>query len=126
MVFERQIEAGMKFLDQWYKGPSWVLQIDVGDLNLQSGCDCVLGQLNGDFDTMCDLMGISSGGAQELGFYLDTYRLFSDPESPFYISHEDEGDWDEDDDDEAPDPWDVLTGEWVVALKERLNSGIEL
>lgn len=43
MSYERRIEKGMALLD--VRLPGWERKIDLGILDLQSGCDCVLGQL---------------------------------------------------------------------------------
>lgn len=43
MSYERRIEKGMALLDE--RLPGWERKIDLGTLDLQSGCDCVLGQL---------------------------------------------------------------------------------
>jgi hypothetical protein len=105
-MFEGQVEKGTEFLDNYYGTKSWVLDLDLGELNLKSGCDCVLGQLNGDYDTMMDILDLEEEDAIELGFCLD-YHDKSVQEAPF-------------------DVWDKLTEEWRQFIKDRLDVGIEL
>jgi hypothetical protein len=109
MTYENEIAAGMKYLDDYYRSKSWVLQIDLGELDLKSGCNCVLGQLKGDYDTMMDELALVEQEACEMGFAADTYI------------------WDENYDRAKSDKmWTTLTEEWRVAIKDRLDLGIEL
>lgn len=72
-----RVAAGAAFLDE--HEPGWVDRIDVGPLNLGSGCRCVLGQLHPDEDdpnlsyheARVDL-GIGPLEAEELGFDAET------------------------------------------------------
>jgi hypothetical protein len=108
MAFGNEIAAGMDLLDRWFNSKSWVTQIDVGDLDLSSGCNCVLGQLAGDYDTMCDELEISEGESMHYGFTIP--HTLDDPRPP----------------DVQDLMWHKLTEEWVEAIKDRLNEGIEL
>jgi hypothetical protein len=105
-MFKEQIDKGTEFLDNYYGRKSWVLNLDLGELNLKSGCDCILGQLNGDYDTMCEILDIEEEDAIELGFCLN-YREVREMDDPNAV-------------------WDKLTEEWRVSIKDRLDVGIEL
>lgn len=41
--FQPRVDKGCKLLDERL-GPEWVEKIDLDQLNLQSNCDCILGQ----------------------------------------------------------------------------------
>jgi hypothetical protein len=105
-MYEEQIAEGIEFLDGWYGDSSWVLELDLGELDLKSGCNCVLGQLNGDYDTMCEILDIEEEDAVRLGFCLNysELRKLMDPNVKWY----------------------QLTEEWKEAIKDRLDAGIEL
>lgn len=105
-MFEREIDGGMQFLDNYYGNKGWVFQIDLGELELKSGCNCILGQLNGDYDTMMDLLDIEESDAIQLGFCLDYHDEHIDASKHDY--------------------WAKLTEEWRVALKDRVDLGVEL
>jgi hypothetical protein len=105
-MFKEQIDRGKEFLDNYYGTKSWVLELDLGDLDLKSGCNCILGQLHGDYDHMLDLLDMEEEDAIQLGFCLDYH------DEAIY---------------NAPvDMWDTLTEEWRIAIKDRLDVGIEL
>lgn len=36
--------------------PGWELKIDLAELNLSSGCQCVLGQVYGEYDEGCEVL----------------------------------------------------------------------
>lgn len=110
-MFEKEVAAGMDFLDNYYGKPSWVLALDLGVLDLKSGCDCVLGQLNGDYDTMCEILDIEESDAVNLGFCLN-YSEYRE-----WVQRAKEGE---------VDLWVRLTGEWLAAIKDRLDQGIDL
>jgi hypothetical protein len=105
-LFKEQIDKGKEVLDNFYGTESWVLEIDLGELNLKSGCNCVLGQLNGDYDHMLFELDMEEADAVEHGFCLDFH------DEKIYTS---DVDW-----------WEKLTEEWRVAIKDRLDVGIEL
>jgi hypothetical protein len=106
-VFEKEITGGMSFLDAYFEGKSWVFGIDLGELDLKSGCNCVLGQLNGDYDTMMDILDLDDEDSHKLGFSVDSYGPeFAGRPTDFV--------------------WDQLTEEWRVALKDRVDLGVEL
>lgn len=48
MFNEEKVEKGVKFLDQ-NLGERWPERIRNEELNLRQGCNCVIGQLYGDF-----------------------------------------------------------------------------
>lgn len=100
-MFKEQIDKGKALLDEFYGTKSWVLQLDLGELNLKSGCNCVLGQLYGDYDHMLLELDMVEEDAVDHGFCLDFHT-------------------------EEPLNWDQLTEEWRVAIKDRLDLGIEL
>lgn len=105
-MFKEQIDKGKEFLDNYYGNKSWVLTLDLGELDLKSGCNCVLGQLSGDYDHMLDMLDMDEEDAIELGFCLNYH------DEEIYNSR--------------ADMWDKLTEEWRVTIKDRLDAGIEL
>jgi hypothetical protein len=60
--------AGAAFLDG--QVPGWAKRVELATLNLADSCDCVLGQLGGDYADMRDDLGLGYAGAAELGFAL--------------------------------------------------------
>lgn len=46
-MFKQEIEKGAEFLDE--RAPGWEKKIKPDTLNLGSGCDCILGQVFGDY-----------------------------------------------------------------------------
>jgi hypothetical protein len=96
-----RVAAGAAFLDE--REPGWADRIDVGPLDLGSGCRCVLGQLHPDeddpslsyHDARVDL-GLTPLKAEELGF---------DAESDFGPGQNKE--------------YDALTAEWTRVITER-------
>ena len=105
-MFKEQIDKGKEVLDSFYGTKSWVLELDLGDLDLKSGCNCVLGQLNGDYDHMLFELDMVEEDAVEHGFCID-YRDAATVTS-------------------KTDLWAQLTKEWTAAIKDRLNEGIDL
>ena len=107
-MFKKDIEAGMGLLDEHYHNQSWVLMIDLGELDLKSGCNCILGQLVGDYDQGLDEMNVQGDGS-EYGFAVDLewQRMENDEEN-------------------ASKLWDKLTEEWIEAIKRRIDLGLEV
>jgi hypothetical protein len=106
VMFEKEIARGKEFLDNYYGTKSWVLELDLGELSLKSGCACVLGQLEGDYDHMLDRLDMDEEDAIEHGFCIN-YHDESVMNADF-------------------DVWDKLTEEWRITIKDRLDAGIEL
>lgn len=48
-IIER-VERGVKFLDDFHEGTSWVMNLDLNDLDLASPDHCVLGQIFPSYD----------------------------------------------------------------------------
>lgn len=107
-MFERQIAAGMSFLDGYFHGHNWIWNIDVGELDLSSGCSCVLGQLYGDYDHGLFEMDLEDEEADDLGFAVDTRQLGVLSVSDHHRA------------------WNILTEEWVAAIKDRIDQGVDL
>jgi hypothetical protein len=105
-MFKEQIDKGKALLDKHYGRKDWVLELDLGELNLKSGCNCVLGQLNGDYDHMLFELDMEEADAVEHGFCLDYH------DEKIYNS--------------KVDLWEKLTDEWRITIKDRLDEGIEL
>ncbi len=58
---------GARFLDT--RGVDWVDQIDLTRLNLATQCDCVLGQLYGEYRKGADALFLTDEQTVKLGFY---------------------------------------------------------
>jgi len=65
-MFEEQIAKGVEYLDQDL-GPTWVEDIETRILDLESECNCVLGQLFGDFN---NAVHCPSRNDEECGFVI--------------------------------------------------------
>ena len=50
-MFEGRIKQGVMFLDRKF-GEGWVVAINLDNLNLHNCCNCVVGQLYGDFNSI--------------------------------------------------------------------------
>lgn len=102
-MFEQEIARGMEWLDHMH--PGWELLIDLGKLDLQSSCACMLGQLEGDYWTALDNYGwydtTVQNDAAQFGFSV-RYDLVN--------GHH----------------WGILTEEWATAIKQRLDEGVVL
>jgi hypothetical protein len=64
-----RVERGAALLDE--KRPGWWREIDLGRLNLRSGCDCVIGQIGGTLtysDTVCSLGADRTAEEVRFGF----------------------------------------------------------
>lgn len=72
-MFEAQIERGVEYLDQDL-GPSWVEDIELDELELWSGCNCVVGQLYGEFWKQFDSLWKAQGYAFSLPETMDYMR----------------------------------------------------
>jgi hypothetical protein len=46
-LLEERVECGIIWLDE--RHPEWADRIDLATLNLADGCQCILGQLEGNF-----------------------------------------------------------------------------
>lgn len=65
-MYETEIACGMALLDE--RRPGWRDEIDVKTLDLGSECNCILGQLDGDYlDSVLD-MGLGIGESRRYGF----------------------------------------------------------
>ena len=64
-----EVRAGALLLDK--EKPGWWEEVDVDQLDMGGVRNCVLGQLQGDYATGIDKLGISSfAEASRLGFYI--------------------------------------------------------
>lgn len=61
------VEKGVKFLDREY-GKSWLRNINAETLALQNGSACMLGQLEGTYETAKQLLHMNSVKAEQYGF----------------------------------------------------------
>ena len=64
---EKRIAAGARFLDE-RRGLTWRGLVDIETLDIESPCDCILGQLFDHFKVGCDELGIKPFRAARLGF----------------------------------------------------------
>lgn len=64
-VTER-VERGAALLDE--KRPGWWQRIDLGRLDLAENCDCILGQLDGDYSPSTNGLGLTNPEAAGHGF----------------------------------------------------------
>lgn len=60
------VSAGVKFLDS--VKPKWADEIDLDKLVMESGDDCILGQLYGMFETGLSALGLNSEKSAKYGF----------------------------------------------------------
>lgn len=62
-----RVARGAALLDQYL--PGWTSEINLNELRIESGSDCVLGQLYGDYGDGRDRVGIrSTAHSESLGF----------------------------------------------------------
>lgn len=61
------VARGAALLDD--RMPGWRDEIDTVRLNLGNSCDCVLGELLGDYDRGLKLLGLDHRGAVRHGFF---------------------------------------------------------
>jgi hypothetical protein len=99
-MFETQVAAGMKLLDE--KMPGWEGKINLDKLDLYNTEKCILGQLCGDY--FC--AGEVCRGAAVRAAY--GFTILRDPQGMFDIF---EG-------------FTALTNEWREAIQNRLTAGI--
>lgn len=67
ITVQERVQKGVEFLNE--AAPEWWKVIDLGRLNLHSPCDCVLGQLFGDFGrALGDELDLSHTQSRILGF----------------------------------------------------------
>jgi hypothetical protein len=62
------VEHGAALLDE--RLPGWRAAIDADSLDLSSGCDCVLGQVFGDFNKGEAVLDLSRADSRRLGFFV--------------------------------------------------------
>ena len=72
-MFEKQIQAGAKFLDE--KMPGWMNKINLDNLMMSHGCSCILGQIFGDYQSAIGILMLSRTTSVDLGF--TTYSQFT-------------------------------------------------
>jgi len=101
---ERRVEAGARLLDRMM--PSWEELIDLDKLHINSGTDCILGQLFGGFER----------GLEPLG--LPSYRI---PGSKYEQAAKHHGFWPAIKLDHTDDGG-QLTYAWRVAIVKRLHT----
>jgi hypothetical protein len=61
------VKRGEAFLDEHV--PGWRDAVEPYGLDLANGCQCVLGQVFGDYDDGLRLLGLTQRDAQRLGFF---------------------------------------------------------
>lgn len=66
VTVEERVANGMAFLDE--RVPGWRERIDFFCLDLGTTCRCVVGQIYGHYDDGSDMLGISLGQGERLGF----------------------------------------------------------
>lgn len=103
-MYKAEIKKGMAWLDRVH--PGWELEVDVAKLDQNDPCMCMLGQLEGGFYTALDSHKILDEG-EHLGFYTKFAKNFAG----WWVSKDD---------------WDILTEEWRIAIKQRLDEGIKI
>lgn len=125
-MFEAEIERGVRFLDEFH--PGWELQLDLGKLRLDDCSNCVLGQLAYEYNQAVEMelepLGLRG---DDIGFDLPDAVT----ESAFDIVGKYEPDLDTM---QARSKafkivghyYDVLTDEWGVTVKDRLNEGVSV
>ena len=75
-MFKREIERGAAFLDEHF--PGWEDKIDPETLNLEDGCNCILGQVYGAYFKGAEKLGLENiGDRARLGFTLDGGNHFN-------------------------------------------------
>jgi hypothetical protein len=108
--YAERVFDGMALLDK--ENPGWELKIDLEELNLASGCHCVLGQL---YQAQCE------GTNWPTGFDWANHNLVSCPTNyGFDIMSCD------DDRDTVDNEYGQLEEEWIAAIKGRLDRGIQV
>lgn len=95
-MFEKQIDAGAKFLDNAHAG--WESKISVETLNLSNCTDCVLGQLVGP-DGANAAIAKCGPAARFYGFMIDPREIIFGP----------------------PGLYKLLTSEWKAEITRRRN-----
>jgi len=112
-MFEKEIERGMEVLDSQL-GPTWPLKIDASCLELMDPCQCVVGQLTGSFVLTLQRWGIW-GNSDKLTDSRPSMYGFALPDECY-------------DESNSPKPgmWNLLTEEWLIAIKTRIDAGIKL
>lgn len=104
-MFEEEIARGAEWLDE--VKPGWELKIDLGNFSITSACNCVLGQLFGDYDDGVEYHTrlaprYKAQWPGSCGFVVSDYRS------------------------ERYQAWKQLNDEWVDFIKARLDAGVQL
>jgi hypothetical protein len=99
-MFEEQIDAGAKWLDE--NDPGWELKIDLSEFDIASCHHCVLGQLYGDW-----MEAITEVGGEQ--------KLIWSASHGFNLSIVDQ---------EHEEKYDLLEQGWIQLIKDRLDQGI--
>ena len=63
---QTRVAAGVAFLDE--RVPGWLDKVNVDDLQIWSGTQCVLGQIYGEYTLGVAWLRLDTKGAAELGF----------------------------------------------------------
>lgn len=76
MTPQQRVAQGAVALDKFF-GPGWEGRINLQDLDIAYCETCMMGQLDGDYNTSIKRLGISAAQASEMGIY-----VIGDQESP--------------------------------------------
>jgi len=101
IVFEKEIEKGVEFLNKVY--PDWLSKIDLEKLNMDQPSNCILGQLYGNFYVAQNILDMSDKNYDKMGFTV--------PIVLYYDEHDNE-------------KWDTLAKEWkekIVSLRNKIS-----
>ena len=71
---EQRVENGIAFLDQTY-GSKWRRKINWETLDIGSSEKCILGQLEGDYHTGKQKLGLNANSSWERGFYTNLWEI---------------------------------------------------
>ena len=94
-MFEKQIEAGVAYLDEHYGRDVWLPRIDLDILTLDSNSRCIIGQLEGSYAGT----GISNETADACGFYISYGSWLNRPGSA-----------------SRTEEYEILTEEWKATI----------
>jgi len=114
MFFEKEVRAGAQFLDE--QRPGWELKLNVGELDLNSCSQCVIGQLYGEYTMNIEGLTDSDQGRSELGFFVPY-----DMDTAWHAWY-----WAQEKFPDAKDGWAQLRLDWIELIKERLDAGISI
>lgn len=138
LMMQERVQAGIQWLnsrdEQFWAGyceeydkeredilnGEWLFGLDLGDLNLQSGSYCVLGQVGGNYEDVINYAYLSQEEASRLGFFLDTEE-YLEQYIGTHAGTEEEAELDENN----PVPsffrdqhWSQLTEIWIQEVRE--------